>query len=199
MADDDSRLPEWADNLLHPNTAAGRMGRDIVSVLLVALLIGVILFSYAGVWPPFVTVLSGSMEPNIQEGDVIMIVSPDKSSPDGAYGTTGVVPANADADYTRFGAQGDVIVYAPNGDGSETPIIHRAEFWVEEGENWYDEADKDSVGFASNCNELPNCPAPNDGFITKGDANGRYDQVSGFSRPVRPDWIRGVARFRVGL
>ncbi|GKZ13081.1 Signal peptidase I-like protein [Haladaptatus sp. T7] len=37
--------------------------------------------------------------------------------------------------------------------------------------------DEAYVGGADDCEELPNCPAPHAGFITKGDHNGEYDQV----------------------
>jgi signal peptidase len=97
-----------------------------------------------------------------------------------------------------------VIVYNPDGRTDTTPIIHRAMFWVEEGENWYDKADKQSIGRYSACGNstgeaLPNCPAPHAGFITKGDANGRYDQVDQLSDPVRPAWVVGTAEVRIPL
>jgi signal peptidase len=44
---------------------------------------------------------------------------------------------------------------------------------------------------------LQHCPAPYDGFITKGDANPQYDQVSGIAAPVQERDIAGVARVRV--
>jgi signal peptidase len=50
---------------------------------------------------------------------------------------------------------------------------------------------------ASNCEQLQYCPAPYDGFITKGDANPQYDQVSGIAAPVEERDIAGVARVRV--
>ena len=67
---------------------------------------------------------------------------------------------------------------------------------VEEGENWYDRAD-DRFHGAENCEQLRNCPAPHDGYITHGDNNPRYDQASGLAEPVRAEWVTGVARLRV--
>jgi signal peptidase len=80
-----------------------------------------------------------------------------------------------------------------------TPIIHRARFWVNESENWVanGKADPAHLGSAESCGQLSQCPAPHAGFITKGDANGRYDQVSGLSEPVKPAWVVGTAEFRI--
>jgi len=41
--------------------------------------------------------------------------------------------------------------------------------------------------------------APHDGFVTKGDANERYDQEQGLSTVVRPEWVEGKARYRVPI
>jgi signal peptidase len=97
--------------------------------------------------------------------------------------------------YRTFGGDGSVVVYDDPG-RSGPPIIHRAEFYVEAGENWYGRADPAFVS-ADNCRELRNCPAPHAGFITKGDANGQYDQASGIAEPVKPAWITGIARVRI--
>lgn len=87
--------------------------------------------------------------------------------------------------------RGDVIVFAPDGDNSSTPVGHRAMFHVEAGENWFERANKSFVGNASSCEELMNCPAPHSGWITKGDARGTYDQAAGLTDPVRGGWIHG--------
>jgi len=64
--------------------------------------------------------------------------------------------------------------------------MHRAILWVEKGE------------------EMPDGkPAPHEGYITKGDNNAVPDQsafkiASGKNtEPVKPEWIKGVARVRV--
>ena len=161
------------------------------------MLVGLVLFGVSGVWPPMVAVESGSMEPHMHKGDLGFITEPGRYTPDAAYGSTGVVTAEAGADvgYRTFGGPGSVVVYDDPGEGGP-PIIHRAQFYVEEGENWYERADPGFVS-ADSCRELLNCPAPHAGFITKGDANGRYDQASGIAGPVRPSWITGVARIRI--
>ena len=180
--------------------------RDILTSLLIVLAIGVLLFVASGVWPPMVAVESGSMEPNIKEGDLIFIADHERFPPDEAIvndGTsTGIVPADVAERHERttFGGHGDVIVFQPDGNAGRTPIIHRAMFWVDEGENWYDRAAPAAIGSAENCEALDHCPAPHAGFITKGDntlTNRQYDQASRLSSPVRPEWVVGTAKIRV--
>jgi signal peptidase len=180
---------------------------DVVSSVVAVGLLGLLLFATSGVWPPLVAVESGSMEPHMTRGDLVFVMEESRFPGPDAHTATGVTPLQAatGTDYQRFGAAGDVVVYRPDGtDGSVTsPIIHRARFWVEDGEDWYDRADTDYIGGATSCVSLPNCPAPNAGFITKGDANGRYDQVnrfpgcSGECSPVKPAWILGTAEASV--
>jgi signal peptidase len=179
---------------------------DVVSSAVAVVLVGAMLFAVSGVWPPMVAVESPSMTPHMKTGDLVFVMDEKRFPGDGATGDTGVVTAytgeQADVDYRKFQVAGDVIVYEPDGNGGTTPIIHRAMFWVEEGENWYERADQQSLGRYSECGDdpseaLPNCPAPHDGFITKGDANSRYDQVDGLSGPVRAEWVVGTAEVRV--
>jgi signal peptidase len=105
-----------------------------------------------------------------------------------------------DVDHRSFGDHGSVVIYERLSGGS--PVIHRAHFYVEEGENWYDEANPSYVS-AAECGEtveegLPNCPAPSSGFITKGDNNPRYDQVMGIAqRPIPRERITGTAQVSV--
>jgi signal peptidase len=144
-----------------------------------------------------VAVESGSMEPHMHKGDLVFITETDRFAPDAAHGDTGIVPRDVarETEYWKFGGYGSVIVYDDPTDAGP-PVIHRAHFWVEEGENWYDRADPDHVN-AADCGEMRNCPAPHAGFVTKGDANGGYDQVNGISEPVKPGWIVGTARVRI--
>lgn len=173
------------------------IAKDFIIALVIVTIIGVLLFSYTGVWPPFASVESQSMAPNIEKGDLMLVVSEDKTSVNESFRNTGVVIVRQSENFRSFGGRGHVIVFEPNGKESKIPIIHRPHFWVEDGENWYDDANKEYVGSASSCAELANCPAPNSGFITKGDANPRYDQAANFSRPVRKEWIIGVAKYRI--
>jgi len=175
--------------------------REAASSALAVGMVGLLLFSVSGVWPPLVAVESGSMQPNMEKGDLVFVMEEHRLSPDFATADTGVVTL-ADArenNYRKFGGTGDVVVYEPFGNSRATPVIHRAHFWVDDGENWYDRADPDVVE-ADSCEELRNCPAPHAGFITKGDnaaTNGYYDQARGISSPVKPEWVRGTAEYRV--
>ncbi|QIB76317.1 S26 family signal peptidase [Halogeometricum borinquense] len=159
--------------------------------------IGLLLFAISGVWPPMVAVESGSMEPHMYRGDLIFITAPDRFTPDYAYEDTGIVTVDigSEKEFSSFNGPGSVIVYDPPSRAG-SPIIHRARFYVEAEENWYDKANPNYIN-ADSCAELRNCPAPHAGFITKGDANGRYDQASGIAEPVKTEWIDGVAHVRI--
>ncbi|MEF8882597.1 MAG: S26 family signal peptidase [Halapricum sp.] len=176
---------------------------DLLSSVGIVILIGALLFTASGIWPPMVAVESGSMEPVMEKGDLVFVMEADRFPGPGAH-ESGVVTANAGAEtgYEKFDGTGDVIVYQPNGDDHRTPVIHRAMFWVEEGENWVEKANSEYLGRYSSCegaNSVPNCPAPHAGFITKGDANGQYDQVNGIARrgPVKPAWVIGTAEYSI--
>ncbi|MEF8812385.1 MAG: S26 family signal peptidase [Halovenus sp.] len=171
---------------------------DVVSSVLAVVLFGLYLFAISGVWPPLVAVESGSMEPNMNTHDLVFVMDSDRFPAAEATGGTGVVTAErgAQTGYTEFGGHGDVIIFAPDGRAGETPIIHRAMLWVEEGENWYNRADPAYVENADSCVQLRSCPAPHDGYVTKGDNNGAYDQTRGLSAPVKPEWVVGTAELR---
>ncbi|PSQ53414.1 S26 family signal peptidase [Halobacteriales archaeon SW_12_67_38] len=178
--------------------------REVASSLAIVAAVGLLLFAISGIWPPMVAIESGSMEPNLYRGDLVFVMEEHRFAGGAARAGTGVVTyqAGANASYTEFDKYGDVIVYEQNGNGRATPIIHRARFWVNDGENWYDEANPEYLGTADDCEELSFCPAPHAGFITKGDNNAQYDQVGSFtskaiSAPVKPSWITGTAEFRI--
>ena len=200
----------WGLRTQHPTV---QFVREVVASVLGVLLVGALLFAISGIWPPLVAVESESMSPHMHRGDLVFVMEEHRLAPTFASGSTGVVTyqdaASRDA-YRKFGDYGDVVVYYPDG-GSSTPIIHRARFWVEDGENWVSKADRSYLP-STECEVdddpetdtgLPNCPAPHAGFITKGDANGAYDQVANgnagsvISSPVRPGWIRGTAEVRI--
>jgi signal peptidase len=182
----------------HPGPRRWQYLRDVVTSVGAVAMIGLFLFAVSGLWPPLVAIESPSMEPNIETGDMVFVMAPDRFS--GENATHGVVTAavGTDTGYSRFGGGGDVIIYEPDGDERRTPVIHRAMLWVDAGENWYDRANQDDIGAADDCEDLRYCPAPHAGFITKGDYNGGYDQLGGraISAPVRPEWIVGTAEAR---
>ena len=171
--------------------------RETLYSTLGVIAVGLLLFAISGVWPPMVAVESGSMQPEMQRGDLIFVTEPERFTPDYADEGTGIVTVEVGTDegYRSFGGNGSVIIYDPP-DRAGSPIIHRAHFRVEAGENWYDRANSVYLN-ADDCESLANCPAPHDGFITKGDANARYDQASNIAGPVRPGWIQGTARLRI--
>lgn len=186
---------------LHTDNPGVMFLREAGSSALAVGMVGMLLFAVSGVWPPLVAVESGSMQPNMKKGDLVFVVEEQRFSPDYAHEKTGVVTHEiaVDHDYWKFGGQGDVVVYQPNGRDGTTPVIHRAMFWVNDSENWYDEANPEYVD-AENCDQLRNCPAPHAGFITKGDndlTNDYYDQARGISSPVKPSWVRGTAEYRI--
>lgn len=175
--------------------------RDVLMSVLAVALIGGYLFAMSGVWPPMVAIESESMEPNMNVNDLVFVMDADRFQPSDAHGDTGIVTAQTGSQtgYEKYGDGGDVIIFAPDGNENDTPIIHRAMFWVEEGENWVDRADDDYLGSSDSCDDIRTCPAPNDGFITKGDNNNRYDQVAHTqgNSPVKSEWVVGTAEVRI--
>lgn len=199
--DGGSQLFAWLRWFLTTDEGAAVYARDILASVAVLSIIGLLLFTTSGVWPPLVTVESSSMTPHLQKGDLVFVMDEQRMIPNAAYEGTGVVTARTGTrvSYMKFNQPGDVIVYAANGDRGQTPIIHRPHFWVNTSENWYEKANSDYLAGADNCAELANCPAPHAGFITKGDANSQYDQVgeNPLTGPVRSEWVIGTAELRI--
>ena len=192
MLPDDGLLGRF----LHADDGPLLFLRELLSSVAFVVFVGLVLFGASGLWPPLVAVESGSMQPNMVRGDLVLLTDPGRFPPAATHGDTGVVTyETAESDgYESFDSYGSVVVYQTPSHSS--PIIHRARFWVEAGENWYDEANPRYVA-ADDCEELLNCPAPNAGFVTKGDNTVRYDRASGLAPPVKPTQIDGVARARI--
>ena len=163
---------------------------QILSVVTILVLIPYLI---SGIWPPYVSVVSGSMEPNIDKGDMILVVENHRYSENDSV--NGIQTA-AKAGNKQFNREGDVILYYPNGDRQETPIIHRAITHADEGENWVRDVDKEYLP-ADSCERVNNCPAQHDGFITLGDNNEAYDQSGGISSPVKTEWVYSKAQYRI--
>ncbi|CAJ36133.1 S26 family signal peptidase [Methanocella arvoryzae] len=171
-----SRYPDNDPSKIHP---AARLAVEILPAIILFLTLIVVLYGYAGTWPPAVSIISSSMEPHMHRGDEVFIQSPGKAGIHTAHDSfiTG---------YMTYGGYGDVIVYRPSGRTDVTPVIHRAIYWVNESEPMWPRGP----------------PAPHSGYITLGDNNGgRYDQYpdSGICplEPVREEWVMGVAKHRV--
>lgn len=150
--------------------------RDLLFIGGMILLIMLVSQITLGTTRPAVAVESGSMLPNIGIGDVVLIQAFDRTEII-SY-TQGSI-----SEYKSFDEYGDVILYRKFGDTTYTPIIHRAMYWVDEGEPMW--------------NGGP--AAPHGGYITKGDNNRDIDQAASTSRlqPIREEWIIGVARWHI--
>jgi len=152
--------------------------KDVLWVIVLLLLFTLVSKFALGVWQPLVVVESGSMEPHLYRGDVVIIQSPKMSN-------ITTWKEGRSTGYRSFGDFGDVILYHKYGmDG--TPIIHRAMYYVEKGEPMWDGGP----------------PAPHAGYITKGDnslTNPYYDQQGSISylTPVRSEWVVGKAMMRI--
>ncbi len=158
--------------------------RDILWVACIVGIIALLLFAVFGTWPAVVAVESESMVPNMNIGDLVFVAAPDR------FGELQTWQDGLKTGYAKFGDKpdrqgnsvfGDVIVYRPNGDGNVHPIIHRAIGWYEENET---------------------NPDVNSGYITKGDNNQGFDQLSGIAgigqiMPVKTEWIIGKALFSI--
>ncbi|PCR92085.1 S24/S26 family peptidase [Natrinema ejinorense] len=196
---EDDGVVRW---LLETDDRTVSVCRDIAMILAIVGAVNMLLFAVSGAWPLLVAVESGSMEPNVQEGDLVFIVDESRFAGANAVEGTGIVPRDIgrQTDHERLGAAGDVIVFIPDGDPTRTPVIHRAHFWVEEGENWVRTKGEFRSLNEVTCAEIVSCPAPHDGFVTKGDANPAYDQLprSGSDTTVvSPEWITGKAMVRI--
>ena len=193
--DDEVVRTQWIHRTDDPRV---EFARELATAALLVVGVGLVVTTASGTWPPFVAVESPSMTPNLRTGDLVFVVEEHRVDSPAAVAGTGVVTRHIgdDVGYTSFGEPGDVIVYRPDGSEHRTPIIHRAEFWVNASEDWYGKADPRYLRGES-CDAVSNCPAPHAGFVTRGDANGRYDQASDTSEPVRPSWVRGRAEFRI--
>ena len=200
--DVEERREYWEEPQQEENEDSwGLFARDVLTSIVAVLLVGMYLFAISGVWPPMVAIESESMDPNMQVNDLVFVMEPDRFQPADAHGDTGVVTVQTgeETGYEQYGNSGDVIIFEPDGDEGDTPIIHRAMFWVEEGENWVGKANDEYIRGPNDCSQVQACPAPNAGFITKGDNNHEYDQASPTqaNRPVKTEWVIGTAEVRI--
>jgi signal peptidase len=164
------KIQEQFENLPLPGFV-----KDIIFVIVVVGTISLLSQLLLGLWTPMVAVESGSMVPNLNIGDIILV--------QGASRTTVITWDEANkTGYSTFNHPGDVILYRPYGKESlnlfdqikmllgmspgqekATPIIHRALRYVKTGEPMWDKGPK----------------APFSGYITKGDHNDVIDQNAG--------------------
>lgn len=163
------------------NTQVKGLLKDIGVVLGIVAVFLVLCYLIFGLWTPMYVVSSGSMEPNMNVGDVVFVKSITRT--DIVTFRDGQNPASP---HMKFGNPGDVILYRPFGDPQRVPIIHRAMYYVEAGDEMW-----------------PGGPAaPHAGYITKGDneqTNSYLDQNSSImpQTPVKEEWIIGVSQFKI--
>ena len=162
------------------------LARDILWVVAVVGGIALALYLICGAWPAVVTIESESMVPNMNVGDLVVVVQKDR------YGDFQTWTEGKGTGYRKFNDYGDVIVYRPNGvsgsiipvpliASSPHPIIHRAMMWIE--------AKDITINISS-------FYTPHAGYITKGDHNKNIDQVAvypdiGLIEPVKEEWVIG--------
>jgi signal peptidase I len=113
------------------------LARDILWVVGVVGSIAILLYLICGAWPAVVTIESGSMIPNMNIGDLVVVVEKDR------FGEVQTWDDGNVSGYRKFGDYGDVIIYRPNGVtdmwasigllplSKQHPIIHRAMTWTE--------------------------------------------------------------------
>jgi signal peptidase I len=117
------------------------LARDLVWVVAVVGTIALTLFLICGTWPAVVTIESESMVPNMNVGDLVVVVQKDR------FGDLQSWDDGMKSGYKKFGDYGDVIIYRPNGaidmwasigllplSTAPHPIIHRVMTWTEAGQ-----------------------------------------------------------------
>ncbi|MDD1683541.1 MAG: S26 family signal peptidase, partial [Methanoregula sp.] len=128
------------DQVRTSNHWAVSLARDLLWVVGVVGSIAILLYLICGTWPAVVTIESGSMIPNMNIGDLVVVVQKDR------FGELQTWDNGKVSGYKKFGDYGDVIIYRPNGItdlwasvgllplSKQHPIIHRAMTWTEAGE-----------------------------------------------------------------
>ena len=115
--------------------------RDLIWVVAVVGCIAIALYLICGTWPAVVTIESESMVPNMNVGDLVVVVQKDR------FGDLQTWDDGKLSGYKKFGDYGDVIIYRPNGltdmwasigllplSKAQHPIIHRAITWTNAGQ-----------------------------------------------------------------
>ena len=117
------------------------LARDLIWVVAVVGCIALALFLICGTWPAVVTIESESMVPNMNVGDLVVVVQKDR------FGDLQTWDDGNESGYKKFSDYGDVIIYRPNGltdmwasvgllplSKAQHPIIHRAMTWTNAGQ-----------------------------------------------------------------
>jgi len=116
------------------------LARDLLWVVAVVGTIAILLYLICGTWPAVVTIESESMVPNMNVGDLVVVVQKDR------FGDLQTWDEGKISGYQKFGDYGDAIIYRPNGItdmwasvgllpfSKQHPIIHRAMTWIPAGD-----------------------------------------------------------------
>ncbi|MCL2863543.1 MAG: S26 family signal peptidase [Methanimicrococcus sp.] len=163
------------------NTWIKDLLKDVLIVIGIVVAFLVLCQLVFGLWTPMYVVSSGSMEPNMNVGDIVLVK--------GIHRTAIVTQEDAlssDKPRIKFKEPGDVILFRPYGSHQHIPIIHRAMYYVEEGEPMWEGGPA----------------APHSGYMTKGDnknTNALLDQQTTISahQPIKEEWIIGVSQFKI--
>jgi signal peptidase len=155
--------------------------KDIATVLAIVVVFLIICKLALGLWIPMFVVSSGSMEPHMNKGDIIFVQNMSR--------TTVITQQDALASsrpHITFKEPGNVILYRPYGSKEFVPIVHRAMYFVDAGEEMWPGGPK----------------APHAGYMTKGDnnvTNAMMDQQTGImpNTPIKEEWIVGVVKFKI--
>ena len=89
-------------------------GKSLAEALLIVAIIVSVAYAATGTWHIGFAVESGSMEPNMHVGDLILVQAPLRTN-------ITTYEAGKALNYTSFNNYGDVIIYRPNGFSSATP------------------------------------------------------------------------------
>lgn len=151
--------------------------KDILFVSAICVILG-LFYVIFGSFVPMTVVLSESMSPHIEKGDIIFYTDISRIDDIRTY--------QNGKDYNSFEEYGDVILYKPFGQEDAIPYIHRAMYYVNPDDEMWPGGPKTVYA----------------GYITKGDnvnTNKKYDQQVSISKdtPIKREWIVGVARFRI--
>lgn len=163
------------------NAQAKSFLKDVSIVIGVVVVFLILCQLFFGLWTPMYVVSSGSMEPNMNVGDIVFVKNINRTAV-----VTQEDAIASGSSYIKFKGAGDVILYRPYGNSQPVPIIHRAMYYVEEGEAMWEGGPA----------------APHSGYMTKGDnkvTNTLLDQQTSIStrQPIKEEWIIGVSQFKI--
>jgi len=209
--DEPKKDPYWKNILFKLTKGENGLysfAHDIAIVVAIVCCIGATLYVICGTWPAIVVIESNSMVPNMNVGDLVVVVDVDR------FGNLVTWEEGKETEYTKFNNFGDVIIYRPNGItdtwamlglapfSKQHPIIHRAMTRVESGQpdpiyaSYNSEQETSAELLLISHSNISSDYA---GYITKGDYNRVSDQhylsipdVGDIQR-VKKEWVIGKA------